>query len=486
MKRKYSHYKKAHAYTILSYSPNFVFLMVFPVLQSMLFNPDSILEIIANYGFTLLFLILVFTSITLEYRSILYTEKEDRLYTKKGFFYIRKSDIPYVCVQSVNVEKRLFPRIFGAYRLSVHSPGSFTPNGDFSLYLRKKNAEELNRKIFGTFDGAVKYKGGFFRIILMAASWSNALTGLLILAPVLYRQSTQTGIILRDYFMQRMDISNYIIKTGVPPALSGLATALIVCWGIAYVFQLARYAFFSLEIKDNIIRIRRGLINRNEFITKTEKICAIQIRQSLLMLVLNLRSAYIKTIGSGVRKGDKSLLIPADKKKNINNILGRITSLPTTQDYKIKPGKRVFMSYLWLPFFCIVGTVAVMFILDLLGYFGEIVSIPLAVLLLVFVVWFFFRILCWKKSDIIICDKAVQIDYFYRINLTRTYIPYSRIQFAEVYQSVFQRAAKTATIKIYVYSNKRSSYKIKHLSYPKLLEAVDIIETKMKYYKRGS
>ena len=79
------------------------------------------------------------------------------------------------------------------------------------------------------------------RIILMSAAGSNSLTGLLMAAPVLYKTSGTARDYLKEYFLTKMDISNYIIKIGVPPALTGLATLLLASWVLAYIIQLSQY-----------------------------------------------------------------------------------------------------------------------------------------------------------------------------------------------------------------------------------------------------
>ncbi len=475
-------YKKANIYTWFNFCSHFVPLLVLPLLQNLLFNPTTLLAMITNYGLSILCVILLFVAITLEYRSILYVEKENSVYTKKGFFFKRRADIPYECIQSVYIQKKILPRlVFGARKYIINTPGSYTANGDYAIYLRRRNAIALTENIFEKTERELKYHGGFLRIILMAATWSNALTGLLILAPMLYKISGVAGDYLRNYFIEKMDISDYIIKIGVPPALSGIATLLIIGWCFAYLVQLVRYSFFSTEISGNVINIKRGFLDRSEFITTTDKINALQIRQSVLMLVLNLKSAFIQTIGSGVQKGDKSLLVPADRENKINEILEKITTLPKKENYKITPRSRDFMSYLWFPFYSIAGTVLAMVVLDYFGYFGEIVRIPLIVTLFIFIYWFFFRIYTFKNSALTICDKSVQIDYFSRLNITGTYIPYDKIQYVRVYQSPWQRLYKTANLRIYIYSNRSKYYKIKYLKYEQVMEAVDIIETKMKY-----
>ena len=62
-------------------------------------------------------------------------------------------------------------------------------------------------------------------------------------APVLYKTSGTARDYLKEYFLTKMDISNYIIKIGVPPALTGLATLLLASWVLAYIIQLSQYSF---------------------------------------------------------------------------------------------------------------------------------------------------------------------------------------------------------------------------------------------------
>lgn len=476
-------YKKAHIFTLLNSVPSFVPILILPVLQHLLYNPTSIPALIANYGLSVLFAILVLVGLILEYKSIKYIEKDKSVYTKKGFFHKKRADIPYNCIQSVYIEKNISYRIFGgARRYIINTPGSFSSKGSYSIFLRKRNSVDLTQEIFKKKSGGFIYHGGSLRIILMAIAWSNSFTGLLVAVPTLFELSKISAQYLEQFLSRSSDLTNYIMKIGIPPAVSGLATLMIIGWGFTFLVQLWRYSFFTAYISKSIIHIKRGFISRCEFITSTEKINAIQIKQSILMMILNLKSAYINTIGSGVQKGDKSLMIPADREETINRILGIITTLPKSEDYTVKPQKTEFLGYLWFPIYSIAGTIFTMVLLNHFGYFGEIVKIPLFVLLFVFIYWLFFRMNAHRKSQITICDKAVKIDYFQRMNLTRTYIPYDKIQYVKVYQSPFQRLYKTANVKVYIYSNKSKFYKIKYLKYDKTMEAVDLIESKMKYY----
>ena len=132
-------YKKAHFYTILYDLTRLFPLLVVPVLQNLLYKPTTTAAFITNFSISALCVVFLFAYIILEYRSTMYLEKEKSVYTKKGFFFKKRADIPYNCIQSVYVERAFMYRIFRARKVIINTPGSYTAKGDYNLFLSKKN-----------------------------------------------------------------------------------------------------------------------------------------------------------------------------------------------------------------------------------------------------------------------------------------------------------------------------------------------------------
>ncbi len=459
--------------------PNIIPVLALPIIQSVLLDPTSVVGVLMGYGTTPIIIVLFLTAVFLEYRSIGYRESPKRLRASKGFFYLRSSDIPYQSIQSVYIKKNLRPRIFGARQFFIYTAGSFLKKGSYSLFLNRKNEKQLVSTIFGNSEPLIRYKGGVLRTVIMVMAHSNTLTGLIIIAPMLYRISTQTDQMLKQSFDSTVSLLEFGFALILPEAIADTAALLIGGWAIAFIVQLFRYAFFRLEIGEKYIKTSRGIFNRVDYLMPISKINAIQIRQSILMQLMNLRSTYVNAVGVKAQKGDLGMLIPADTEKNTNAVLDRITDMPKSDGIKVKPVRSEFMSFLWLPAFSVLGDLGAMLALHLLGYFGEVVRFILIVLLVVLVYWVLFRITAYFKSSLTICDKAVRIDYFERLNFTRTFIPYERIQFLNVYRSPVGKIYNTANLKVYVYSNKYTSYRIKNLRYDTLMEAVKIIEERI-------
>ncbi|MGN1050978.1 MAG: PH domain-containing protein [Acutalibacteraceae bacterium] len=479
MKNNTKKYKGAHPYTIWAYLGDSWFVLLIPLVQNILYAPKSIVAIITNFGINILFVILLFTAIILESTSIKYQEKEASLYAKKGFILKRRADIPYNSIHSVTVQKNIFPMLFNARKIYINTPAIKGTSGDYSLYVSKKKEKALKSNIFSEKSLDHTYNGGSLRVIVMSAFWSNSLTGLLIFVPILNKISNIFGEQYGEILYQSFDISDYIISVGVPPVLAGLATALLIGWCVAFVVQLCRYGFFKSQLYGDNIVISRGVFNRLQFATKKDKINAITIKQSIPMLILNLKTVCIHTIGAGLQKGDKSVLMPAERSHKIKRFINRIFKTPKRENQTLSVRKRDIMAYLWFPIYSILGTLLLGAVLIYLGYFNTIVRIPYFVVLTILIYWLFFRMYCHSKAGISISEEAVQIDYFKRLNRTTTIIPYDKIQFLELYQGPPQRIFKTAHLKVYIYSQHKEYFKIKHLKYKELSHIVDEIEDRI-------
>lgn len=59
VRRKKKTYLRAHPYTILTYLSRFTYLLIIPLLQHLLFQPQTLAETIASFGVNILFVLLL-------------------------------------------------------------------------------------------------------------------------------------------------------------------------------------------------------------------------------------------------------------------------------------------------------------------------------------------------------------------------------------------------------------------------------------------
>lgn len=474
---KKSAYAKAHPYTVLTYLSRFTYLLIIPLLQHLLFQPQTLAETIATVGVNILFVLLVVFAAVWEYRSIVYRFNPKGIYLRHGWLIKRTANVPGACIQSVSVQKNIFPALFGAVRVHIDTPGSIKNKSDISLSLSRRKTNQVINRLFGGGDVAVVYKSPFLRILVMAATWSNSITGLLIFAPFINRVGTVLGEEFSARLYEGINLGVYLAAIGLPPAAAYIAGILVFGYLVAYAVQVFRYGRFSVSRTGSRLIISRGLLSRNLFITEIEHLGAVSARQSVLMLLFRLKSVYIHTIGSGKAKGDKSLLIAAQDSKTIDRVLFRLSGRSLRFEKGISPPKRKLVSFLYLPFVCLLCVAPAAFLLGALGLYRELVALMLWFLIPLLSIWILFRFAAYKRTAFAWSGQAVMLCGFRRLNLTQNAVPFEKVQYIVIKQSIFQKFSGSCHVTAYIYSDHRQGFTVKHLDYKEACAAVAEIET---------
>lgn len=477
---KKSAYTKTHPYTALTYLSRFTYLLIIPLLQHLLFQPQTLTETIATVGVNILFvLVLIFTAVW-EYRSIVYRFNPKGIYLRHGWLIKRTANVPGQCIQSVSVQKNVFPALFGAVKVHIDTPGSVKNRSDISLCLSRKKTNQVIDRLFGADDVTIVYKSPLLRILVMAATWSNSITGLLIFAPFISRVGTVLGEEFSAKLYEGINLGVYLAAIGLPPAAAYIAGIFVFGYLVAYAVQVFRYGRFSVSRTGGRLIINRGLLSRNTFITETEHLGAVSARQSVLMLLFRLKSVYIHTIGSGKAKGDKSLLIAAQNSQTIDRVLLRLSGRSLRFEKGISPPKRKLVSFLYLPCACLLCVVPAAFLLGALGLYREILTLLLWFVVPLLFIWILFRYAAYKKTALAWSKEAVMLCGFRRLNLTQNAVPFDKVQYFVITQSVFQKFSGSCHVTVYIYSDHRQGFTVKNLDYKEACTTVAEIEALIK------
>ena len=468
-------YKRTHPYTILSSLYRFAFLLIIPVLQSLLFNSTNIIDTITSLGFNILFIVLLILIAFLSYKKTFYNLSNKKLSIKKGFIITSTNFIPYKNITSIFVQKNILPAMFNCVKIYIDTAGAKTRKSDFYILLTFNKASNLVKSIFNVKnnDYIYKYKSSIWRIFLMGLTWSNSITGLLLFAPFV----KNSGVILGQEYSNRLyegvNIAVYIASIGLPPATAYIAGILVFGYAVALIVQIFRYGRFSFEINENILRIKRGLVDRAIFTTNINHINSISINQSFLMILLKLKSVYINTIGLGKTKGDKRLLSPVERTTKAEEILSQIIDIKGKIEKEIRPQSNRIISYLLSPFIGLLLNFPVYYILKQIGITSDILELSITLSLLLMSLWLIFRFIAYKKSKIVKYEKGYVAVEFKRMNIIENRITKEKVQQIEIRQSLIQQKYKSCHVIIYVYGEKKTKHVIRHLEYK---DAICLIE----------
>ncbi len=457
---------RVNIYTLFAAIPTFIYLIPLTFIQNILFKPNSIWEQIASYSLNLLFITFVGGFSVCGYLTKRYTGGLDYTYIQKGFPIRSRFDIPHSRLQSVIMQKGPLSALFNAVKIQLNTPATKAKKGDAMFYLSSQKANRLIREIYDDIGQMLfYYKAQNIRIFFMAAIWSNPISGILLIAPFINNLGKISGEQLGTQLLESFDLSVYLMYIGLPPTTALITYFLLVCYAISVVADFIRNASYNCTSYQNGLLIRRGILKRTFFFTNCRKLNAISINQSLIMLPTKLYSAYIHTVGAGKTKGDKSLLIAAEKKDNVKQLLKGLLCNPDLNfTFMIHPVKKSLKSYLFVPFILLCSDIA----LSLYLQYENIIP-NLTFNITVFTVpwilsWCVFRVIAHKKSAVSYNNSFIYIRGYKRLTFTSTLIPLNKAQLCLLRVNLFQKLGGTCNIRVYIFGEKRTYVEIKHIS----------------------
>lgn len=477
--------RKQHPFAMVSKLTSSALLLLLPVIQQLLYRPQNIFETISSMGISAIYSIAVITLAVIFYNTCRYKNDGYGIYIERGVLAKRRFTIPFRNVSTITVERNIFAAIFGAARLSVDTPAGLGKKRDISLYMNRNKVTLLINRMFDGLETTFHYTSDNFRMVLMSALWSNPMTGLLLIAPLIQKIGNILGEEFNSIVFSSVDFRTDLISVGITPAAATIANILVLGWAVAMLFQFFRYARFSSKRIGDYIAITRGIGNKNERYTKVHEVSALTISRTLSMAMLKLRSAGIFAVGSGKDKGDKSLIAIAANDKELKAAINGIVGIDTHCKRELRPDKSRFLSYILIPLIVTAGVVLVVSLLIFVPILDDLYFTAILISLAPLVWWIAFRIYAFRNSSIGYNKTCAILCGYKKLSLVTYVIPYEHIQFIEIRQSIFQKYSGYCNVRAYLYYEQRASHTVKHLRLADAKEIVRQIEKRIEQSEKN-
>ena len=471
-------YRRTHPYTIFMNLKISVILLLLPVLRQLIHSPQNIFEIIRTLSLNTIYAIGVLSYAVYSYRRYMYRLLPYGIEVKSGLFIQKFFTLPYNKIQTVNIYKSALSSLLGAAKISIDSPGGTSRRYDISAFFSHHYTEILTELLNSGKKKKAVYRSDNSSILLMCAFWSNPTTGLLLAAPFISRLGTAAGNEIRHILYHSMDIFWEKLAVQISPVTASVANMLIIGWVIAVVIEFLRYGRFSAARIGKYIVVSRGIFNRNITYTRADRIAAVTVNQSLLMRILGLYSAGIFTIGAGKLKGDKSLIIAAEKKKELHRHLKQMVRISPDEKKIVRPAGSALFSYVMLPFLITLLIMSILVTVDYFSVIDEIFKVIMLFTLIPLVWWIMFRIYAHRHSHLALNSRQLIVSSYRKLTVQKYIIPFEQLQYISIIQNPMQRLAHTCTVKVYLYYEKRAFHTIKNLP---LSETTDLLNNAQRY-----
>lgn len=461
---KNAKFKKTHPYTFVNHLKISVILILLSLLQQFLIKPQSIPEIIGSLGINALYVFAVLLYYTYSYGNYKYRLEKDGVHIKRGVFLDQDFILPYHRIQTVVFYRDAVSSVFGAERISVDTPAGSRSKYDITGYFTKKTALRIKKLYKKGRTMHRVYRSRMISIILMSAFWSNPLTGMIFIVPVINSAAKITGSqFAQDIIRGSLNPEWSPVAWIISPAAAGLATLILMCWLISALLYFLRYVRLRSSVLGENIIISRGLISKTITCTRISAVSSVSIEHSLLMRLLRLRNCAVTVIGSGKLKGDKGLIVSAEYRESANKYMTELTGIPHDETVRIDAAKGSIYSYVYYPCIYIILLTA----LSVLSYnffpFNEAIWFLISVFYIILFWWLLFRIFACRHSHLGINEKALVVCTFKGLTLKKHYIPFDMIRKTEISQMFTQEKKGKCHLKVTIYGEKRLTYKIKQL-----------------------
>lgn len=438
-------YKFSKTY-IVFFLYRFAFLLFVPFLQGLFFAHLGLYKLFTLYFADLLVVGFLFAVALVRYRSSrIYIMKRNILLCRGVFFKTKESTIRSFS-GCVLLTQSLLLRAFKGVRIKFFS-------GAVSLgaYVKKEESEEISQ---GFVNSRIieKFTSKIPRTLIMSASFSNALTGLLAAVPLLRRISAVLGA---RQTLEGVSIEKILNFSELELTLSRLSALIFLAWTVGFFTEFFREYGLSCEIFQKEIRVKKGLVTKETSVFPKDSVRVLVFRQSIIMFLTGLYSGEVRLN----IKGGKIHLLSASSATRCRDLEDVLLKEKGKRLLHLNVRDKAILGYTYLPLLSLIIVSAV------LVFFGENLFVKGIFSTLAFVIflWFLFRIFALYRSSLSLWQDFLEVKYFSGMNFTRSVFKVEDVISLRLTQSIFQRLSGRCNLEFLIKNNRKTKIKIKHI-----------------------
>ncbi|MBE7102671.1 PH domain-containing protein [Bacillus cereus] len=404
-----------------------------------------------------------------------YWVENNVLHVKQGLFVKKESYLNKERVQTINTSSNVLYQMLGLKKIQIETAGGGddaevslagitedeakelisllnepTPEVKATETLDEAAENVVEKEIITEEKQATEYKLTWKEILL--ASVTSGQFGLLF--SLIFFVYHQVDEYIPKWIKHRVE--SYVMDHDIYGWIYMVAILLVLSWIISTIGYALKHGNFTVNRKNDEVRISQGLLERKELVLKLHRIQGITIKESILRQPFGYCAVQVEVIqskGMGEEK-DKVTLHPIIRKDRVQQLLAHlqlpyelntnITSLPKAALRRYLIDSFIFFAMLAIP----LTGISIYFE----KYFIMWALIPLAILI------FTLGYATFKTNGYGV--NGEQITLVYRsVGKYTGLVRRRHVQSIEKTQSYFQRRANLCT---YMFSSASSNYKLEH------------------------
>lgn len=454
---------KAHPLMIIRLMRPYVFVLILPLIRALVQYVTKG-EVDGLLTLELIALVFVVVMAVLGWRAISITIKGRQMALKSGVLINQRSVIDISKLSSVSLKQNIVGFMLGSVDCSINTEAGRTNKSDFSLKLSKSDAKRLYKIIYGQEKQAV-IKFSAYRIALLAAATSSAVTGMVVGVPILNKASDLVGVAISDMLLSEINNVSARFDSVFPPVVNTATIILVFAYAASFLASFFKNVNFKIITSPNSIEIRSGVFVRKRTMFKKAKVNNVCFEQTPLMRLLKKYSMRASVGGYGDDRGEKSVVVPVASHNELEESLKKHFPFLSINGESLKPqqtrqslNRFFYIAFVLALFTIAVGTICVI----TFPYFDRLIVFLILVLLGIDA---YYASVCYHnyKFGELQLGEHLLASGSAGFMVRELYCEKSKIGVIKVIQTPADRRFETCKIKLTVRSEKADSVKVRNI-----------------------
>ncbi len=427
--------KREHPVKILRYCALNLWLLLFPLLRSLVlipFSPDAIAKWLQGAWLDILVILFIFGFALLRWLTCRFYFNSGQFILIQGIIMRKHIVIPFDKITAVSESYINLPFILNLSFLKIDTIVGKS-SGSTVLWLRKKDCKKLSETIplcKKNSSSLFSYKVNMLTVLLHSFLFSSSLSGTLYIAAFFLEAGNAAGKILKQLHiteaLSEMSSAAASIFRAVPEIIILILIILIFCRLLSFIVNIISCARFRTYVNKDSIMILSGFFPRRHEHIYLHSIECIILKQGFLSRIAAKASLFI-TYPSPANDR-QTLFVPMVSEKYANS-----SALLAGHNKKITSNKMGWQCFLWQPITIIAVILGSLLIISyakpytshILFPLAGIALVPAAALLLV-------RLITFRIQFVSQSDKKITFRYskglsFFTVNANKQNISIVKI-----------------------------------------------------------
>lgn len=461
----------AHPLMAAVYMKPFLFVLLIPVLKAgvqflVTRQPNSI----ALAEGVIIFILLLAAILKTKKVKIVLTKEKIKI--RLGLIIEKNADIDRERISTVEADRNVLDFIFGCATVKINTEAGRDSSEDFSFKLKLCDAKTLLKEFSGE-DGGVTLKFSTFRVAIMAAATSSAITGIIVAVPIIKKTGDLLEMAISDMLLERINTVGNAFGKYIPPIINVVTLIFLSAYLFSFVYSLLLNINFKVLLKENKLEIERGFFVRKKIQFRTQAVNDVYIEQTPLMRPINRFLLKAGIAGYGKKNGEMAVIVPSADKKEVKTFLKMF--FPTAKQTKntIKPEKNSKIRFFIIPIWITAAIIACGVVLSrIFKSFDTVILFLMAIALFIMLYYFNLANYNYRHSELGI-SNIIYARYSFWTKIRKMYCDAQRIGVITVRKWPADRFYKTCNVKFTVRSQSSESIVLKHISYDKIMKEIN-------------